>query len=552
MFALFCTNPYYGHFHPMVSLAEPLRAAGHEVAFATTESFREVVTAAGFPTLPAGTEPFTAGGWDDGVMRRKAADLLDIARGDARPDLVVREITDFGSLVAAEVLGIPHVTVGGGVFIDADWWRRLLGGSLNRIRESYGLSADVHCGQLHRYLYADLVPAWFQHFTGAPPPTHQYFRVDRPAPPDGPAPAWLAELPDRPTVYVTFGTVYNKHPRLLRMVLDALRDEPVNVICTTGADQDPGAVFPTGPPPNARVERYVPQGHLLPRCSVIISHGGYSTLLGALRHNVLPLVIPFGSDQPLNAQRCADLGIGLRLRPARASEAAVRRAATVLLHAPERRERLRRLRDKEAAVPAVAQAVPVLERLAASRRPALVRVASRARRIRRIPWYGGEIVLVDDFLLPRAARRLHRFLTGPVARWTRPDTEGRQMLRAHPVGCPCPVCGLRDFFSSSIAATFVTRVLATPVGTVAAVSVSRCPPGVVMRGRAPAGVGFLLQLTPGWPAGAGVLRLLGVDLPPAFNQLVLLPPTAGYTASAEDSAAPAPRLDVLGRYSTIT
>jgi hypothetical protein len=59
------------------------------------------------------------------------------------PDVVVREITDFGALVAAEVLGLPHVIVGAGLFIEAGWWRYLLRGRLERIRPTYRLPADV-------------------------------------------------------------------------------------------------------------------------------------------------------------------------------------------------------------------------------------------------------------------------------------------------------------------------------------------------------------------------------------------------------------------------
>jgi UDP:flavonoid glycosyltransferase YjiC (YdhE family) len=363
MFALLTTNPYYGHFHPLTSVATPLKEAGHDVAFATTADFHDVVAAAGFSALAAGLPPFHTWGWDEAVTRRKVHDLLELSRVVGRPDLVIREITDFAGLIAAEVLGVPHVTLGAGVFIDTPWWRRILRGSLDRIRADYGVPGDPSCARLHQFMYCDLVPPWFQQFPAGPPRTHRYFRVDREPELTGPPPGWLAGLPGRPSVYVTFGTVYNKNPRLLRTILYALRDEPVNVICTVGADQDPATVFPAGLPANAFVERYVPQGHLLPRCDVIITHGGYNTLLGALRHDVLPLVIPFGSDQPLNARRCVDLGIGLRMAASEMAAAAVREATVSLLHAPWRRSRLRWLKRRDSGVPDVQETVAAFERL---------------------------------------------------------------------------------------------------------------------------------------------------------------------------------------------
>jgi hypothetical protein len=72
------------------------------------------------------------------------------------PDVVVREITDFGALVAAEVLGLPHVIVGAGLFIEAGWWRYLLRGRLERIRPTYRLPADVRCTAAFRYLYVSV------------------------------------------------------------------------------------------------------------------------------------------------------------------------------------------------------------------------------------------------------------------------------------------------------------------------------------------------------------------------------------------------------------
>ena len=46
----------------------------------------------------------------------------------------------------------------------------------------------------------------------------------------------------------------------------------------------------------------------MPRCSLVVFHGGSGTL-GHVIANGLPMVIlPLGADQPENAQRCAELG----------------------------------------------------------------------------------------------------------------------------------------------------------------------------------------------------------------------------------------------------
>src|SRR5688500_16252309 len=56
MRVLFTTQPGSGMFNPLVPFARALRQAGHDVAVACAASFRPVVEAAGFATIPAGID----------------------------------------------------------------------------------------------------------------------------------------------------------------------------------------------------------------------------------------------------------------------------------------------------------------------------------------------------------------------------------------------------------------------------------------------------------------------------------------------------------------
>ena len=56
MRVLFSTLPASGHWHPLVPFAAALRAAGHEVAFATASERCAAIAALGFRCFPAGTE----------------------------------------------------------------------------------------------------------------------------------------------------------------------------------------------------------------------------------------------------------------------------------------------------------------------------------------------------------------------------------------------------------------------------------------------------------------------------------------------------------------
>jgi UDP:flavonoid glycosyltransferase YjiC (YdhE family) len=364
MFVLFSTNPYHGHFDPMKPLAQALEAAGHRVGVASTAGFASELERAGFQAFPSGIEPTTAWPWEEPVTRAKARDLIGIAMRVAVPDLIVREMTDFGAVVAAEALRIPHVTMVGGLsFFDVAWWRQLVGPDADRVRASYGLAPDPGLRHIHQHVCIDTTPRWFQ--TGPPYrwPTHRFYRV---ALDPHPVRAWnrSARQGTVPLVYVTLGTIFNQRTRLLRTILQGLASSAVDVLCTVGNDMDPQQLFPGGGPANIVIERYVPQDLVLPRCAAIVTHGGFSTLTGALRHAVPPLVIPLGADHSLNARRCVHLGIGRTLSASRLTPTAVRVGVETLIGDPAYRLHLQALRWTERAVPKIQRAVFLLEELA--------------------------------------------------------------------------------------------------------------------------------------------------------------------------------------------
>src|SRR5205085_5969457 len=120
---------------------------------------------------------------------------------------------------------------------------------------------------------------------------------------------WVSELkePDRPTVYATLGTFDNNRTDILSAILDALRDERLNLILTVGRNRDPSEFGPQ--PPNVHVERYIPQSLLLPYCDMVLCHGGSGTIMDALSFGLPMVIVPIAADQPENAQRCMEAGV---------------------------------------------------------------------------------------------------------------------------------------------------------------------------------------------------------------------------------------------------
>jgi MGT family glycosyltransferase len=131
-----------------------------------------------------------------------------------------------------------------------------------------------------------------------------------------PRPAWFGDLPDQPTAYVSLGTVFNTlYPEVFEHILTALRNEPINLIMTVGANVDPTRFG--SQPPNVRIERYIPQSELLPYIDVCINHGGYNTVIEPLLYGIPQVVLPLAADQPVLALLCMAHGIAPTL-PARA------------------------------------------------------------------------------------------------------------------------------------------------------------------------------------------------------------------------------------------
>lgn len=372
-----------GHFEPLAPLARAAEAAGHTVVFGCGPSMAATVRAAGFAALTLGgggaaaperspLRPLDPEREDqefrDGFARRgaQARAPLVLERCAAwRPDLIVCDEADFGAMAAAERLGLPHASVlvmAAGSFVR----REVVGEALAELRALHGLPPDPELAMLRRHLVLSPFPPSFRDPAFPLPPTARSFRLGR-AGRAGPPPPWATALPGAPAVYVTLGTVFNMESGdLFARVLEGVRELPVNVLATVGRHIDPAELGPQ--PANVQIARFIPQAEVLPHCAAVVSHGGSGSTLGALVHGLPALIIPMGADQPLNAARCVELGLGRMLDPVAASPADVRAGLAALLAEPGYRRAAAALRDEIAALPGPEQMLPLLERLAA--RPA--------------------------------------------------------------------------------------------------------------------------------------------------------------------------------------
>jgi len=145
------------------------------------------------------------------------------------------------------------------------------------------------------------------------------------------APPWWGELAaERPVVHVTQGTVDNADlGRLIEPTIEALADEDVTVVVTTGGRPLSQLRHPL--PPNVFAAEFIPHDVLLPSVDVMVTNGGYGAVQRALTAGV-PLVVAGNTEEkPEVAARVEWFGVGVDLRTGVPTAAMVKNAVQHVL-----------------------------------------------------------------------------------------------------------------------------------------------------------------------------------------------------------------------------
>ena len=167
--------------------------------------------------------------------------------------------------------------------------------------------------------------------------------------------------PGAPPCWSARGRCSTAHPGCTRPSWPRSRDEPLNLLIALGFDQDPSRLGPL--PPHIRVQPTLPQAALLPRCALLVCHGGFNSVKEALAQGVPLVILPIAGDQPYCARRCQALGVARVIGPAQRHPQAIRAAVRAVLGDPAYRDRARHMRDDIHALPPARAAAEALERL---------------------------------------------------------------------------------------------------------------------------------------------------------------------------------------------
>ncbi|HWG65166.1 MAG TPA: nucleotide disphospho-sugar-binding domain-containing protein [Streptosporangiaceae bacterium] len=131
---------------------------------------------------------------------------------------------------------------------------------------------------------------------------------------------------DGPLVYFSLGSLGSADVSLMRRVIGCLAATPCRYIVSMGplhADLELA--------PNMWGAEFVPQASVLPLVDLVITHGGNNTTTECLHFGKPMIVAPLFWDQHDNAQRMAELGLGVRLDTYRFSDGDMHSALKRLL-----------------------------------------------------------------------------------------------------------------------------------------------------------------------------------------------------------------------------
>lgn len=218
----------------------------------------------------------------------------------------------------------------------------------NRLRATYGLTRPVR-RVLDRYaLSPHLVLALFPEWFGPRQPdwarhivTTRFPLYDRPSG-TGLNPAlehFLASV--KATVCITPGSANMHAARFLREAVQGVVQAGRRALVVTPFKEQ---LFPL-PADCAHIDA-APFSHLFPRCAAVIHHGGVGTCAQGMAAGVPQLIMPMAHDQPDNAWRIRQMGIGATLYPRQFNSRSVAQHIESLISTPAVRENCERIKHR--------------------------------------------------------------------------------------------------------------------------------------------------------------------------------------------------------------
>ena len=171
-------------------------------------------------------------------------------------------------------------------------------------------------------------------------------------------------IPGEKLIYLSLGSLGSADVGLMNRLIEMLAGSDYRLIVSKGPQQE--EIRLAG---NMWGQEFLPQTTLLPLVDLVITHGGNNTVTESLYFGKPMIVLPLFWDQPDNAQRVHEAGIGVRLDPYRCTQDELLGSIRALLANDALGTRLRNLSQRLQREPWTRRAAALIEGLARSRAP---------------------------------------------------------------------------------------------------------------------------------------------------------------------------------------
>ncbi|WP_430781770.1 macrolide family glycosyltransferase [Actinoplanes sp. G11-F43] len=369
-----------GHVNPTLGLAAELVRRGHHVTYATTTVYADRVAATGAEVVPVVST------WENGAagvpqmhgrefvraMRMAFTETKAMLRqldGTPRPDLVVHDGTmGWWGRILASRWQVPSVETWPNLVSNEHWSMSDEYTTVNLLSPAFLLLAARLGGFLRRQGAGDMrafmrgdraaarlvtLPRAFQY--AGETFTDRYTFVGPLFPDQG----VRQPAGDLPVLLVSLGTAYNDRPDFYRTVVASSAGRPWQVVLAVG-DVDPAILGEI--PANVEVHRQVPQVPVLRQARAFVTHAGMGSTMEALSFGVPLVAVPQMAEQRANADRIAELGLGVTLAPSEVTAATLWSAVESVSTDEAVRDRLTWMRTEISAAGGVPAAADEVER----------------------------------------------------------------------------------------------------------------------------------------------------------------------------------------------
>ncbi|MDQ7036792.1 MAG: hypothetical protein Q9P01_18745 [Anaerolineae bacterium] len=257
--------------------------------------------------------------------------LLELADRIGQPDAMIIDPFLSAAALAAEKLDVPLIVAGWPATANLDEQalfpvqRDLSSDSMQRILRlcekfgieginfSKGTAPSIRSPHLHITYFT---PQWYTAEESMMLPQTQFVGGEKQIPTTE-APQWLTDIPDDiPLAMITLGTVFTGDLGFFSWAANAAASAnllPIVVLGWANFDVEKKNELKRVLPDGTRLLNFAPFDHVLPRCELMLHHGGMGTTHYAIVHGLRQIIVPHAADQRIQAQRVAQAKIGLNL-----------------------------------------------------------------------------------------------------------------------------------------------------------------------------------------------------------------------------------------------